>query len=146
MKSTKDQLRNANIDCAKKFGAKIIDLFLKFDNNSTTSIFESTFKDFETSKIYQQLSRMLACKHIEHNTSNLVILPPILLRSESNFILQRDNMILIFESHGPIIPVVSTLFLETHQNFIRNMYRLHSEDFICNYEQFVTIFNNKITE
>ena len=146
MISTKSQLLNADVGCAKKFGERILFLYSKYSQSDTVyakSLFETSFKNTVTFNAYQKLVRALAEQYIENDSDDrLIILPPILLRSESNFVLRYGKMIIIFESNGPIIPVVKASFLKECQEFITHMYRIHSETFIGSCDQFMVSFNS----
>lgn len=145
MISTKIQLSNANVVCAKKLGERILSLYSKHSQlktKLTKSLFEKSFQNTESYDIYQQLVRKVSEKYIiNDNNEILIILPPIILRSNSNFVLRYKKMIIIFELNGPIIPVITESCLKECQEFITHLYRIHSEQFIGNYNQFMKMFN-----
>lgn len=127
----KVQMRNAGVGDVQSFGPAILMETLKVKNRSLNeSLFSKSFLSRDSS---DSCSLNTKKQLVQHGVEGGYIFPPLLLRSNVNFVQPLgESLFLVYHTNGPIVPVVTNKSVINEPSFkgkMKEIYSRHSKDF-----------------
>ena len=92
------------------------------DCDFENTLYSKTF----VSPLKARLYREYVLKQLEHtqNKNNVIVLPPLFLRSSVSCVFKIHNVLVVAHENGPMIPVVTNQ--KTNTKILKTLYALHS--------------------